>query len=619
MIRKTTAHESALSTTSYFSNATFMKPIAHLLALFASVLLIACGGGGGAGSGSNESTSSFRVIPSNLSSDSNPTEITSSRGLDLLPLNVGSQYTFRDPTKSGDGTSFRIEVAGSPVDSSRRTVKEIAVNLSRSSDQTDYRLTALGWQFVLDDIDVPAKFREAVSSIVYMPSTLYSPGKKRTSIRQGSLEVDLDDDAKPDGFQLIFEQVYLGTQTISLHGNTVSVAVFDTTTTFSIVPTSLENTTVTTIEFSREYFQKGYGLIKRISKSDSDPQLNDELYDAQLGATNWREQLFSDGRVLTVDVRTPRRVQFSAFSNKYYAIEGASTRFEAQRWIAAIDPDTAAVQRYPVSGMPSALALTADGSVMYLGFLDTPDIVKLSVPSLAVLATYSFALPSGSLTYRPYVTSISVDPSNPNRIAASLTTRALPGSIGIYIANNGIVESIFNNSAAPNLYPAPVEVSTVFFASSDYLTAFGASGFATEIMRLIDIRTATPSTTASRDSTNDGGFHFFDEDRLPSLNGSSFILRNSLYSASDISLNRVLNGSECIFLSSQRIGCWVFETGVGTSLNVIDTTTYATVDKLRMREFQPSYGLMAKGSAGKVALITDVGGLSLFDFSSRIP
>jgi hypothetical protein len=596
-----------------------MKPMTHLLAIFVSVLLVACGGGGGADSGSNENTNGFRVIPRNSSSDANPTETTTSRGLDLLPLTVGSQYTFRDPTKSGDGTSFRIEVAGSPVDLSRRTVREIAVDLSRSNDQTDYRLTALGWQFVLDDTDFPAKFREAVNSIVYMPSTIYSPGKKRTSIRQGSLEVDLDDDAEPDGFQLIFEQVYLGTQTISLHGNTVTVAVFDTTTTVSIVPTSLENATVTTIEFSREYFQNGYGLIKRISKSDSDPALNDELYDAQLGATSWREQLFSDGRVLSVDIRYPRRVQFSAFSNRYYAIEGASTRFEAQRWIAAIDPDTAAVQRYPVSGMPSALALTVDGSVMYVGFLDTPDIVKLSVPSLAVLATYSFALPAASLSQRPHVSSIAVDPNNPNRIAAALTTGALPGQIGVYIANNGIVESIFNNSATPNLYPAPVEANTVFFTSSDSLATLGSEILATEMMRLLDIRTTVPTATVSRDSSNDGGFHFFAQDRLPSLNGGNFVLRNSLYSGSDVSLTRVLNGSECIFLSNQRIGCWVFEVGVGTSLNVIDTVTYATVDKLRMRELEPSYGLMTKGSAGKIAVITHEASLSLFDFSSRIP
>jgi hypothetical protein len=596
----------------------------RLLVIFLLVFLISCGGGGGGSSGgtSVDTTLESRPIPTTLIKDDIPSELTTMSGFDYLPLTPGSSYRYVDISQPGQADNIVVtEITSSPTDDSLRIVLDYPGGGSISNTSAAYRRAANGWRFSVLDSDAPNILRNAIESIVYLPEKIYAPRQLRKSIRQGSLGEDLDGDSKPDGFQLIFEQIFRGTQTISLYGNTVSVAVFDTTLTQSITPSSLEFSTVSTTLFQREYFQLHIGLIKSIGKADSEPEKSMQLYDAKVDGLLWRDQLFADGRVITISVEYPRQVLFASSHNKYYAIEGAPTRFEAVSSIAIIDPVTGAVTRKSLRAMPSKLAISADQSVMYVGFLNSSDILKLSLPSLSEMVTYTFALPLSSLSQRPHSESIAVDPTDSNKFAVKFTTGASPGAIGVYLVSNGIVQSIFNESSSTSTYPADSLVAnTIFFGKSNEILTSGSEILATEVLTRLQISGSTITKTHSRDSSNDSGFHYFSGLRQPAVLGNNFIIRKSLYSTNELSFSRTLPGDECIFLSNDYIGCTTLTSNNTMSLNVVNIISNDIVSTVRLFEYADAILQMTKGPLGQLALVHKNGGeLKLINAPSLIP
>jgi hypothetical protein len=552
----------------------------------------------------------LRALPANLSTDDVPSGTSSLSGFDYLPLEPGSRFTYRNLDSQSLQIHHVSEVVSPSVGSSFRSVLEYPGGGSDAFLSQSFKKTPSGWQYAVSDTDVPVKYRNAAESIVYMPAQLYASGQTRRLTRQGDIGEDLDEDGHVDGFQIVFEQIFRGTQTLSLYGQSVTVAVLESTLTQVFVPSSLEFSTASTVVFQREYFQAGVGLVQSLIRAGSEPAVSTELYDAEIRGAFWRDQLFADGPVLRPRVNLIQQLVYSSTSNRYYAIEANSSNAAQGNAIAIINPSDGSVSRKQIPGVLSKLAISSDGSVMYAGFLDSATIVKLQLPTLSQLATYTFALPPASLLQRPYIESVAVDPLDANRIAAKFSTRASPGAIGIYVIKNGAVEAVFNETASVDTYPATALVAnTLFFGTSHELFTAGSEILATEILNRLDVNGALITKSHSRDSSNDSGFHYFDGSGAPRVLNGHFIIKNSLYSASNLSFLRTLPGNECSFVDT-FIGCQTLDADARISMQIVDRSTYEVSSNIRLSEDIGSGGSFAKivaGPLGQIALFTGAG------------
>jgi hypothetical protein len=595
------------------------KSVWTLSAIFLVALIsVACGGGG-----SNTAATEIappvnappvqqsRSIPANLRVDEVPGRVSQLSGFDYLPLPLGSEYTYLETPAVSTVLPrlYASRVFSSRSDPAVRVVVDYPNGGSEPSIAQRYRRTTAGWRYATEDADTPPNYLDALNSIVYIPDRFYESGLVRRSTRQGDIGEDLDGDGLADGFQIIFEQVFRGTQTLSVHGSTVSVAVLETTVTRTVIPTSLEFSTVTAVTHEKEFFQLGVGVVRRSSKFDLDPEATYILDDAQINGLLWRDQLFSDGEVVRPSVNGIAQITYSPTHNRYYAIEQQAIVFPTSNVLAVINPIDASVTRKQFPGILSRFSISSDESVMYVGYRDSPTILKLQLPSLTQLATYTFSLPPASLAERPYVESLAVNPSDSNKIAAKFSTGASPGAVGVYAIADGQVQAVFNETTSANTYPAAELVAnSLFFGADDVLYTIGSEILATEILNRLQISGSTITKSHTRNSSNDSGFHYFDSSGMPSVSSGQFIIGKSLYSASDLSLLKTLPGNHCSFLSADRIGCQVTNNDFAISMQTIDRTANQIISTIRLSGslgIGSEYAKLLPGPQGQIALFTN--------------
>ncbi|NTV09783.1 MAG: hypothetical protein HGA47_03310, partial [Zoogloea sp.] len=409
-----------------------------LLIGLATLLLAACGGGGGGGSG----TAGDAPLLPTLSQDINPegTRVDVS-GRNYFPLNRGDTWNF-DVKVNGTtvASATRTTVAG-PDASGLYTLDETVSggstnrSLYRNDGQGPVMLDPTGAQY-----DAPGVYA-ALPQLLEYPMPFYPVGGVRKIIRQGSTQVDLDNDGKNDYFRVEFTQVFRGFETLTILGQPMEVAHFSTTMVQTAVSTSHGSYTFNQSE--EAYLASNMGLVKADrATSDSNGQSNSysmELTSATIGGQNYAAGVDPNATLVTLTL-PHNAIAYDTTRGVYYATVPASAASHANS-IATVNATTGAIAYSSAIGSdPGPLAISADGSTLYVGLNGAGQVLKLSAPSMAISGRLYLpvdAYPAGQL----YAEDISISPVDPTVFAVSLSSHTVsPRNQGVGLVRNMVLQ-----------------------------------------------------------------------------------------------------------------------------------------------------------------------------------
>jgi hypothetical protein len=134
-----------------------------------------------------------------------------------------------------------------------------------------------------------------------------------------------------------------------------------------------------------------------------------------------------------------RSLVYDALRNRYYASVPGSVPLNGNS-IASIDPATGAVSySQPVGSEPAALAISADGSVLYAGLDGSGDVLRLRLPDMAELGRTR--LPAPELYGQLLAESIAVSPADAGVVAVSTRRVGVsPRHGGVVLIRNGVLQ-----------------------------------------------------------------------------------------------------------------------------------------------------------------------------------
>ena len=131
--------------------------------------------------------------------------------------------------------------------------------------------------------------------------------------------------------------------------------------------------------------------------------------------------------------------------------------------IAVIDPDTTnIVSLFYVGSDPNAMAISRDGSTLYVGLDGSAEVASVDLLSKAV--SYTFRLPSSSTFTPRYAGYISVRPDDPNIVAVSRSNAPYGGGgVGVALYDHGtqladVTDSPFESINAIAFADSPTEL-----------------------------------------------------------------------------------------------------------------------------------------------------------------
>lgn len=404
-----------------------------------AALLAACGGGGGGG-GSGGSAGTAPLLPT-LSEDVAPAGArTDVSARNLFPLAVGDTWTYdrrSGSTGAVTGTVTRSVAAGPDANGYLR-LREVD-----GADVVDtlYRRVAAGLEmrdpFGAEGF-LPGVY-QALPSYIEYPTPLYPVGGLRRSLRQGSLGVDIDGDGQVDYYSAELRQIFRGFETIAVLGQPTEVAHFSITLSFLAVGTRTRvSYTVTATE--ETYFASGIGLVRaERAATGSDGAIVTPAYAIELRSATIGGQVVNgtDGNSMIVRM-THADLVYDPLRAVYYASVPSSV-IDGNR-IARIDAQSGAVSySAPVGSNPGALALSADGSVLYVGLGGSGEIVSLELPNLQELARVR--LPMDPFFGQLFAEDISVSPASRDVFAVSTRRSGVsPRHGGVFLVRDMVVQ-----------------------------------------------------------------------------------------------------------------------------------------------------------------------------------
>jgi hypothetical protein len=390
-------------------------------------LLVACGGGGSSVGGSSNggpSTGTRAVLPT-VSSDSVPSGTLLTLDPAYFSTQPGDTFEFVDINAQG----FQVGAMARSVDAHPLSTSGFILrdNQNGEKSNTVYLRSEKGWtqDFRIYE-DLPKETRDILGTIVEYPAMVSASGQLQRSIRQGVWGVDLDNDQVNESFRLVFEQSFQGIDTETYFGKTVTLAHFQSTLTFSIIPSRADGATQTTVTTEDAYFAKNFGQVRLTTREWTAGQeaqafsstLN--LKDASSSGKNWVDYIRTNGNKIAVNL-TFRQMVYDKYRDVYYASIPAEYLTDiisppsiprGANSIATINAQTGSVTfSAPVGVNPGALAISSDGARLWVGVDSTKEIVELS-------------LASGTITSRLSVlgapTQIQASPKEPGTFAAVL-------------------------------------------------------------------------------------------------------------------------------------------------------------------------------------------------------
>jgi DNA-binding beta-propeller fold protein YncE len=314
-----------------------------------------------------------------------------------------------------------------------------------------------------------------------------------------------------------------------------------------------------------------------------------------------------DGVAAKIDIDFSALV-YDKLRNKYYASIPATVVGNGNK-IATIDPSNGSVS-YSTSAVgsnPGAIAMTADGSALYVGVDGTGDIVKLSLPTMTESGRTSLPVGLGALN-------IAVSPTDPNVVAVALKPLLLnPTVVGVALIRNGVLQPQQANSASDLIAFDPSGL--ILYGYNNETTEFGLRRIAVLPNGLFELSVvATP-------------LFRFGLSMLSTSAAAKVIQGNSIFQGSDLQLLGSVTavGAGCIALiDSSKVVCLQDSS---SSLLVAESGTFATLATATFAPTGvPGGGVPYKitpGPLGQVALIfrpnfpvTSTSAIWLFNHSS---
>ena len=406
-----------------------------LLALsLCALLLCGCGGGGGGGGGGETP-----LLPT-LSSDSVPSGDridVSSRN--LLPFHAGDAWIYDSRSASGAVlTDTTRSVIGSLDASGHFTLRES--DASGSSDSA-YQLSGDGL-ISLNPLGADAStpgLLAALPSLVEYPLPFYAVGSTRSTVRQGNIGADLDGDGKNDYFRAEVTQLFHGFKTVTVLGKPTEVAWFTNTLVLTVAVTSTGRSALATA-VEEAWLAPNLGLVHaERSTSASDGSVPVAAYTIDLRSANIAGVTYpNDGIALPVSL-THSALVFDATRGVFYASVPGSVAGQGNR-IATIDAGSGGVTYSGVVGSePGPLALSADGSSLYVGLRGSAEVVRLAPPSMTVVSRVT--LPSEPFFGQRYAEDIAISPVSNGVVAVSLVRPGIsPRHGGVVLVRDGVLQ-----------------------------------------------------------------------------------------------------------------------------------------------------------------------------------
>ena len=399
-----------------------------LLALCA-LLLSACGGGGG----------DTPLLPT-LSSDTLPSGDRIDVGArNLLPFHAGDTWIYDSRSASGAVlTDTTVSVVGSLDASGRFTLR--TVDPSGSGDNA-YRLGSDGL-IAIDPLDAGTAMPgllAALPSLLEYPLPFYAVGSTRSTVRQGNIGADLDGDGKNDYFRVEYTQLFHGFKTVAVLGKPTEVAWFTNTLVLTAVATRTGRSAVATA-VEEAWLAPNLGLVHaERSSSASDGSVPVAAYTIDLRSANIAGVAYpNDGTALPVSL-THSALVFDATRGVYYASVPGSVVGQGNR-IATIDATSGSIGYSAVVGSePGPLALSADGSTLYVGLRGSGELLRLAPPAMTEVGRVT--LPSEPFFGQRYAEDIAISPASNGVVAVSLVRPGVsPRHGGVVLVRDGVLQ-----------------------------------------------------------------------------------------------------------------------------------------------------------------------------------
>ena len=426
-----------------------MSPwFSRIVFVLSSAWLAACGGDGGSNAG-NQSLVDGNVdiyvtdepVIVNDIVPAGPSLELSTKAYFPVGLNDAWAYTLQEEFRSVSAKLSRTvrRVVGDRI--------EIDTEMEGAYGIEAYRRTAAGLVAIepFGD-DYPEAARKLIGELLEYPEPFPPIGAARYSIRQGDWGADIDGDGVNDRFRLTIEQTLVDVEPLTLPQRVVSnTAHFRTTMTLAFRFSRAREILYSQI-VDDTWLAPGIGLVKSETASRDQagtaimPRTTLTIVSARIDGESVLSP-DSDGRLRQVAL-THRALVYDPIRRLYYATVPRSAAMHANR-IVMIDPGNGAVTMIPQSfGTDlNALAISHDGSMLYLGVDGSSELVGLQLPQMTVVSRTRLPDSDGLPVV---VNRIAVSPADSRLVAVSLRRADLGyGSTahrGVALVRSGVLQ-----------------------------------------------------------------------------------------------------------------------------------------------------------------------------------
>ncbi|MEY8688308.1 MAG: YncE family protein [Leptothrix sp. (in: b-proteobacteria)] len=569
-------------------NHLWQKAPGVLLAL----LLAACGGGG-----SGDAAPQTRQALPALVQDIEPAGAR---------VDLRAQNYF--PSSQGDNWVYsRIENGISTPNAVTRSISSVSGNefVLSESDSTGtgfstYRCTSAG--LVMANFlgsGVPAAAVAQVGDILEYAEPFYSVGSTRRMIRQGSWGEDLDGDGIAESFRLEYTQTFVGQPNLTLpDGTSTTTAEFLSSAIITLTPSSLKNQPISVTATEHAWWAPGIGLVRvERASSASDGQTIVPAHALVLsgGVVNGQTLFASSGGTgsgnLAKLTLTHNGLVFDPLRGRYYASIPGSVVGQGNS-IAIIDASTKQVSYSAAVGSePGPLAISADGSTLYVGLNGSGDVLRLRLPDMLELGRTR--LPVTSFYGQLYAENLSVSPTDANVVAVSMLRLSVsPRHGGVALIRSDVLQPVMTQEhTGSNLI--------VFDANGQYV--YGYNNESTEFgLRRIAVQTDGLVQQAVITANANFGTRTID------WSAQGIVLERSVYRAPDLAMlgTASTDVAGCrAHTVPNRLICSYGSFGSSTGqLAVVDASTFVIKSVPVYQASAPAPDQIVPGAAGQVAL-----------------
>lgn len=407
-----------------------------------ALLTSACGGGGDPATGGGGAK--FRKALPALSQDILPAgarqDLRSSNYFPMTPgdnwsyeLVIGSFASGQPLTRSvsaGSGSNLILsETAQGVTDNS---------TIVRTSEGL-LQVQPLGTQ-------LPAAATQRIGNVLEYAEPFYAKGSTRSVIRQGDWGADLDGDGVNESFRFEYSQVLVDFESMFVvNGPIDNIAHFRNQVTLILQPSSPAQPILTLTSTEDAWFAPGIGLVRSMTTFFDSSATTQELPESIsiLSGQVSGVPLFTlpiDGTLIKVPLAHNALV-FDARRNRYLASVPGNVLGSGNS-IASIDAITGAVSNSsPVGSEPSALAINADGTALFVGLNGAGEVLKLRLPDMVEL--WRVRLPDAGFFGQLFAEQLAASPTEPDVVAVSMFRSGFsPRHGGVALVRAGVLQPL---------------------------------------------------------------------------------------------------------------------------------------------------------------------------------